>query len=46
MAVQRLTKDEDVVEVHDNTFANERPEGLIHDSHECARCVRKTEWHD
>ena len=38
--------DKNVVEVHDDEFANEWAQHLIHQPLECTRRVREAEWHN
>lgn len=43
--VLAVTVNENVVEVDDDKFFDERLEDLMHDAYECARCVGEAERH-
>ena len=40
-----LAVDQDVVEIDDHELTSEGAQHLIHQAHESARGVRKSEWH-
>ena len=39
-----LTVDENIIEEHDHEIVEVCTEGLMHEMHECRRCVRQPEW--
>ena len=45
MLIPISTVNKDVIKVHHHEFAKERPQHLVHQSHESARCVSKPKWH-
>ena len=41
-----LAKDQDIVEINNNTLVQKRSEYIIHQGHECCRRVSQAEWED
>lgn len=45
MLLHIIAENQYIVEVNNNEAADKWFENMVHQAHECARCVGQTEWH-